>query len=141
MWTPGPDCPRENTKVQFQKLETTNTALATAVPSESEDIYAALDAKNERLLSLLEKVTTFMRNTEVSFAAASTDGTSGPRMSSARLVEDSLKPFTLSRDHTPQDLRTWIGQVEQYLWIGTIKSQPLDTQRAFLNRCIDSALL
>ena len=128
-------------EVQFRKLETANTALATAIPSESEDIYAALDAENERLLSLLEKVATFMSDTEVSFAAASTDGTSSPRPASSRLVEDSLKPFTLSRDHTPQDLRTWIGQVEQYLRIGTIRTQPLDTQRAFLDRCIDSALL
>ena len=128
-------------EVQFRKLETANTALATTIPSESEDIYAALDTENECLLSLLEKVATFMSDTEVSFAAASTDGTSGPRPASSRLVEDSLKPFTLSRDHTPQDLQTWIGQVEQYLRIGTIRTQPLDTQRAFLDRCIDSALL
>ena len=102
-------------KVQVQKLKAANTALAAAIPSKSENIILALDTKNKRLLSLLEKVTTFMCTTEFSIATASTDTTSSPGPPSSHLVEDSLKPFMLSQDHIPQDLWTWISQVKLYL--------------------------
>ena len=89
---------------------------------------------------LLEKVATFMHTTEFSIAAALTDDTYGPHPTSSCLVEGlSEAIYTIPR--SPQDLQTWISQVKQYLQTGTVWSQPLATQRAFLNRCINSTLL
>ena len=56
------------------------------------------------------------------------------------VVETILKPFTLSRDNTPQEFRIWLKHFRQYFASGYIHRKPLDFQRAFLERCIDSDL-
>ena len=56
-------------------------------------------------------------------------------------VDKLLRPFTISTDHTPQDLRRWNKKFRQYFASGNVASQPLDIQQAYFEACVDDVIL
>ncbi len=57
----------------------------------------------------------------------------------ARAVE-ALKPFLLTEQHTPEDLREWKAQFETYYSNGHLHTLPYKDQVGCLRVCIDKEL-
>ena len=142
----------EKVKAQFSKVEEAYTKLCDTEPSDSEELYKELDMELTRFLDIQTKVIARIKEIEDSIAEAtvntslnrsnhSADGApSSTGYCREPVVETSLKPFTLTRDHTPQEFRIWLVHFGQYFASGCIHRKPLSFQRAFFDRCIDANL-
>ena len=142
----------EKVKAQFSKVEEAFTKLCDTEPSDSEELYKELDMELTRFLDIQTKVIARIKEIEDSIAEAtvntslnhSNHSSDGAPLSTGYcrepVVETSLKPFTLTRDHTPQEFRIWLVHFGQYFASGYIHRKPLSFQRAFFDRCIDANL-
>ncbi len=45
---------------------------------------------------------------------------------------DSLKPFSLSQEHTPEELREWINKFTSYYKVSRMDKLPMDAQITYL---------
>lgn len=53
---------------------------------------------------------------------------------------DALKPFTLTRDHTPAELRNWILQFKAFYSTSQMDQLNIEDQQAFLRICVEPLL-
>ena len=125
---------------QYKKLEEATDALVAVVPDEHEALYEALAVDGVCLSDILDKLANHAKLMEDNAAASALD-TSVLSTSGSYAVEKFLKPFILTKDHTPQDLRLWINQFDQYYHSGNLHLHPLKKQHAFFEHCIDNHLL
>ena len=142
----------DKAKVQYQKLEEAYGKICDTEPSDVEELYEELNAEHIRLTDLNTKIIARFKIIETSIAEATANANASFTASSTSdtplstgfcrepVVEMTLKPFTLTRDHTPQEFRTWAKQFKQYFESGYISKKPLKFQRAFFDRCLDDNL-
>ena len=137
---------------QYEKVEDAFGEVIDTEPDDADKLYEDLEAENARFNNANSRLNAHVKSVEASIAAANASSASTPRRvdssfssersgSSNQIVEKSLKPFTITKDHSPQELRRWLVQFMQYYNSGKLSQQPLEVQRGFFDRCIGPNLL
>jgi hypothetical protein len=55
-------------------------------------------------------------------------------------IDVSLKPFQLSMDHTPVELRSWVSRYRSYYSTNTMDNLIIENQQAYFKDCLDPKL-
>lgn len=112
-----------------------------ALQETDEANYAAheepLKEASEKSAKAISKLHRVIREIEARHGAAAAPPASEQTSSKTRLVE-TLKPFTLQKDHNPLDLRTWINKFRAYYTASHMSSATLLEQQAHFFSCLDS---
>ena len=101
----------------------------------------SMGVENSRALEILNQIAAAIqrgaqRQPSRNSASSQTSDQVRPRVK----ANDALKPFILTRDHTPVEMRTWLRKFKSYYSSSNMKFAPLADQQAYFRNCIDSYL-
>jgi hypothetical protein len=102
-----------------------------------DDLSSFLDSDIQPAMALLDRLYGKLRGTSVA-PVASAGG--APAAAGRPKVVDALRPFGLSEDNTPAELRTWLERYEVYSSSSRLDSYSEREQQAFLFNCVDKKL-
>ena len=139
-------CPNDNTiqglmdeqaavQTQFNTLESLYTQLIdSGTPEDVESCAKRLDEMADQRTAALEKVSVALAAAQPSprppVNTQSTVGLHKPK------VQEALRPFKLKTNHTPVDLRSWLGKFQAYFTSSGLHAYSAQEQHAFLFNCM-----
>ena len=129
---------------RFHKLEEAIEEAAVC-REDPKKLYDSLDEYQGRYMEARKAVRARLHEAETSFDNG-TKKHEKERKRETRL-DKSLKPFVLTKAHSPTDLRLWIKQIEEYFHSGgldrsaDLNEEDIKNQRAHLSRSLDVEML
>ena len=137
----------EKLSLQMEKLEAATDKLASTNPSDLEELYNNLDEENRKFVKLHARLSDHIIGIEKTTREAAATALPPPNrdapsasIAPGKFVDNYLKPFTLTKNHNPQELRRWIKDFVRYFESGPLHLQPISRQRGFFDFCLDTEL-
>jgi len=128
---------------RFEPVEAILMELGDVEPKNAGAYEDALGSFNTRVCELRGRVEIEVDRQETASAGPTPDPTAPPRTGSSQTTykpDQSLKPYTLTMDHRPLELRKWQKLFRSYYSSSKFAAAPIDVQQAQFESCLDSTL-
>ena len=128
---------------QRNRCQDVYTELLCEFPSEENKINERINSLPDEFNAMSTDLQEAIKVASVPAAPALAAGpahTGGTAAHAKTKMHDALKPFTLTLDHSPAEMRDWTQQLTSYYSASQLSALPVEDQRAYFLRSIDSKL-
>ena len=130
----------------FTKYEAAVEAFCGNWPDEADAVLKSLDESQTKCNDIYREIASYVASIEAEanrnrISLNETIPVNSSPYSPVSKADKTIRPFILTQDHKPQDLRRWSKKLHKYFLSGSIAQQSLEVQQAYFEECIDENIL